>query len=72
MPGDGNKKPQRRRKSRREVLDLWFPTVIRYVGVVLIVYSALVDRGRNPALIPAATGMFFFKTVYGAGGGGKE
>jgi hypothetical protein len=56
--------------SRRKILDEWFPTVLRYAGVVLIVYAALVDMGRNPALIPAATGMIFFKTVYG--GGGRE
>jgi len=28
-----------------------------------MVYAALIDRGRNPALIPAATAMVFFKTV---------
>ena len=36
-----------------------------------MVYAALVDKGKNPALIPAATGMIFLKTVY-AGGDGKE
>jgi hypothetical protein len=56
--------------SRRKILDEWFPTVLRYAGVVLIVYAALVDMGRNPALIPAATGMIFYKTIYG--GGGRE
>ena len=62
MPQAGKKRP-----SRRETLDLWFPTVLRYSGLVLFVYAILVDRGRNPALIPAATGLFFFKTVYGGG-----
>lgn len=57
-----------RKQSRREVMDAWFPTLIRYVGIGLIVYAAVFDQGRNPALIPAATGMFFFKTIYGAGG----
>lgn len=58
------------RRSRREILDEYFPTILRYAGVVLMVYAALVDMGRNPALIPAATGMLFFKTIYG--GGSKE
>jgi hypothetical protein len=40
-----------------------FPTVVRYLGVALIVYAALIDRGRNPALIPAATAMICFKMV---------
>ena len=38
--------------------------------MTLLVYAALVDRGANPALIPAATGLIFFKTIYG--GGGRE
>jgi len=37
-----------------------------------MVYAALIDRGRNPALIPAATGLIFFKTIYGNGGGGDK
>jgi hypothetical protein len=49
-------------------LNEWFPTVVRYLGVVLIVYAALIDKGKNPALIPAGTGMLLFKTVVG----GKE
>ena len=63
-------KTPKQRHHWREALDSWFPTLIRYIGVALIVYAALVDQGKNPALIPAATGMFFFKTVYG--GGGRE
>lgn len=58
------------KSRRRAALDDWFPTLLRYAGVALMVYAALVDQGHNPALIPAATGMIFFKTVYG--GGGKE
>jgi hypothetical protein len=30
-----------------------------------MVYAAFIDKGHNPALIPAATGMIFLKTVYG-------
>lgn len=52
----------------RRRLDSTFPTLVRYGGFILMVYAALIDKGRNPALIPAATGMIFFKTVYGDGG----
>lgn len=51
----------------RKDFDQWFPTLARYAGIALMVYAALVDKGKNPALIPAATGMIFLKTVYGAG-----
>lgn len=58
------------RPSRR-FLDSWFPTLARYCGLVLLVYAVLVDRGQNPALIPAATGLVFLKTVLnGKNGGG--
>jgi hypothetical protein len=60
MPGPNGAK---KRKSFEE----WFPIVLRYAGVGLMIYAAVVDRGRNPALIPAATGMIFFKTIYGSG-----
>ena len=60
------------RQLGRAVLDTWFPTVLRYVGLGLMIYGAAIDRGANPALIPAATGMIFFKTVYRAGGGEKD
>jgi hypothetical protein len=48
-------------------MDSWFPTLARYVGLVLMTYAATVDRGRNPALIPAATGLIFLKNVLGNG-----
>lgn len=51
----------------RRVLDKWFPTVVRYIGVIGLGYGFFVDKGANPALIPAATGMILFKTVYGDG-----
>jgi hypothetical protein len=59
-----------RRRLRRQLFDDLFPTAVRYAGFVLIIYAAFVDQGKNPALIPAATGMIFFKTVYA--GGGKD
>jgi hypothetical protein len=55
------------KNGRRKKLDEWFPTLVRYVGMGLLIYSGLVDRGANPALIPAAMAMIVFKTVYGAG-----
>lgn len=60
--------PPPRRKRRRRVnqrtLDRWFPTVVRYGGIALMVYCAIV---RQPALMAAATGMILFKTVVGDG-----
>ena len=56
-----------RKSSWRERFDRQFPTLVRYGGVVLMFYAALIDKGKNPALIPAATGMLFFKNVYGDG-----
>ena len=53
-------------------LDSLFPTIVRYVGVALLVYAALVDKGENPALIPTAAGLILFKSVYGQGPPDKE
>lgn len=60
------RRPSRRRPSRG-ALDTWFPTLIRYFGFAAMGYGIFVDKGANPALIPAATGMIFFKTVVGDG-----
>ena len=54
-------------KPNRAQLDDWFPTVVRYVGIALLLFAGVVDRGANPALIPAAMGLILFKTVYGGG-----
>lgn len=51
----------------RKKLDAWFPTVVRYFGIGLLVYAAVIDKGQNPALIPTAAGLILFKTVYGEG-----
>jgi hypothetical protein len=53
-------------------LELWFPTVVRYLGVVLAAYIGFIDHAQNPALIPVATGLILFKTVYGNGNGKKK
>lgn len=52
------------RRISQKTLDRWFPTLVRYVGVGLMVYAGLTS---NAALIAAATGMLLFKTVYGDG-----
>lgn len=56
----------------RKTLDTWFPTVVRYVGVALLIYAAVIDEGRNPALIPTAAGLILFKSVYGSGPSAKD
>lgn len=61
-----------KKPNGRRTLDEWFPTVVRYMGVGLLVYAAVVDRGRTPALIPTAAGMILFKSVYGGGPPDKE
>jgi hypothetical protein len=58
-----------RRRITRRALDSWFPTLARYFGLALLAYAALVDKGRNPALYPAAMGLVFLKTVLGNGNG---
>lgn len=68
--------PQNRQRLhvriKQELLDQWFLTVVRYTGLALMVYAAVVDQGRNPALIPAAGGMIALKTVYKASNGEKD
>ena len=54
-------------RDGRKTLDVWFPTVVRYAGVGLLIFAAVIDRGKNPALIPTAAGMILFKTVYNGG-----
>lgn len=49
-------------------MDAWFPTIVRYAGFAAGIYGIFVDKGKNPALLPAATGMILFKTIYGDGG----
>lgn len=61
-----------KKPNGRRTLDEWFPTVVRYSGVVLLFYGVVVDRGRTLALIPTAAGMIVFKSVYGSGPPDKE
>lgn len=54
--------------NKRRILDEWFPTVVRYIGVLLMFYATVVDHGRSPGLITAATGMILYKTVVNGNG----
>jgi len=47
-----------------------YPDLARLCGLVMFVYAGVVDKGRNPALVPAAMGLTLLKTV--VNGGGKE
>lgn len=62
-----SKRTEHKEPNGQRTLDKWFPTIVRYLGVGLLVYAAVLDRGRNPALIPTAAGMILFKSVYGSG-----
>jgi hypothetical protein len=55
--------------DRRKVLDEWFPTVVRYLGVLILMWEVMVDRGKNPAMITAAMGMILFKSLVGGKNG---
>lgn len=66
----GKTRPERGRRARwrhhvRSNLDEWFGTFARYAGLLLLVYSLAIDRLKNPALLPAATGLMFLKNVKG-------
>lgn len=50
--------------SARRSLDVWFPTIVRYVGLALLLYAAWT---KQVALVTAGTGMILFKTITGAG-----
>jgi len=58
-----------KRRISHRALDVWFPTLARYFGLGLMAYAVFFDQGQNPALVPAATGLIFLKTVLGNGNG---
>lgn len=58
-------RPPSRLERLRVALDAWYGTAARYLGVLLLVYSLLVDHLRNPALLPAAVGLMALKNVAG-------
>lgn len=55
--------------NRRKVLDEWFPTVVRYLGITVLLWEVVVDQGKNPAMITAAMGMILFKSLVGGKNG---
>lgn len=55
----------------RKKIDEWFPTVVRYFGIVLVfilAISTVLSNGHveYPSLIVAATGMILYKTIRGS------
>jgi hypothetical protein len=64
--GDPDAEPSKEEKLRR-IIDSWVGTLTQVIGVIILMYAVLIDRFRNPALLPAATGILFLKTVAGRG-----
>lgn len=67
MARESESKWERRLRWLRVAND-GFPIVVQYIGVVMMIYAAFIDRGKNPELIPAATGMISFRVLYSYGG----
>lgn len=57
---------------RRQQLDDWFPTIVRYAGVALAIYTAIVHQFDRPSLAILAAGMIGFKTIWGAKNNGPK
>jgi hypothetical protein len=51
----------------RNSIQAWLFLSIQLLGVLGLAYGVLVDRFRNPAIIPTATGLVMFPKVYGDG-----
>lgn len=61
-----------RRQRQQRILDEWFPTIVRYCGVVLTValtVEAIFFHLEYPSAFIAAAGMILYKTVKKAAGG---
>lgn len=54
-----------REERLRRAIDSWIGTLIQVVGFLLLVYALTIDKLHNPALLPAAMGLFFLKNVAG-------
>lgn len=63
--------PHRQRNLQRAI-DRWHGTIARSAGLGLLAYAALVDRFKNPALLPGAVGLIFLKNITGKNGNGRE
>lgn len=63
---------QRRFRLSRKELDEYFPTLVRYMGIgVVVVYvgAALFGKHLPESILVAATGLILYKTVRGNGNG---
>jgi membrane protein DedA with SNARE-associated domain len=59
--------------ERQKLLDLYFPTVVRYLGIALVVFYAggsAFGAALPEGVLIAATGMILYKTVRGGGDDG--
>jgi uncharacterized membrane protein len=61
--GDESSKEERFRRA----IDSWVGTLTQVIGVIILLYAVFIDQFKNPALLPAATGILFLKTVAGRG-----
>jgi hypothetical protein len=51
------------KRPTRQQMDSSFPTFVRWMGVVVILYETFLDKVERPSLVVAATGMILFKSV---------
>ena len=65
-PEDNNSKEEKLRRA----IDSWLGTIAQVLGILILIYAIFIDQFKNPALLPAATGILFLKTVAGRGQGG--
>lgn len=54
---------------KRKALDEWFPTIVRYLGIIVLLWELAIDEGQNPGMITAAMGMILFKSLVGGKNG---
>ncbi len=60
----GDTKPSKEERLRRAI-DSWVGTLTQVIGLIILLYAVFIDKFKNPALLPAATGILFLKTVAG-------
>lgn len=63
---------RKRKRDSRRILDEWFPTVVRYVGVALTIaltVETIFFHLEYPSAFIAAAGMILYKTVKKAANG---
>lgn len=63
---------RKRKHESRRILDEWFPTIVRYVGVGLttaLTVEAIFFHLEYPSAFIAAAGMILYKTVKKAANG---